>query len=507
MGLAGPAPVIMVQGTASHVGKSTLVTALCRIFRQDGWRVAPFKAQNMALNSFVAVEGGEIGRAQALQAEAAGVPASVHMNPVLLKPEGSSQSQVVVLGRPIGSMSASAYHSRKLDLWPTVAQSLDRLRETYDLVIAEGAGSPAEINLRDGDLANMRVGLYSGAAVMLVGDIDRGGVFASLLGTLDLIDSSERALVVGMAINKFRGDLSLLEPGLRMLERRSGLPVLGVVPYLRRLDLPEEDSLGLPSGRAAPRGDMIDIAVVRLPRIANFDDFAPLEMVPGLAVRWVASGADLGRPDLIILPGTKTTVGDLAWMRANGLARQIVALVGTGTPILGICGGYQMLGATIRDPDGVESPEPEVAGLGLLPVVTSFAREKRTSRIQASITSGPLAGSSSVTVNGYQIYMGRVEAQVPLPPLLAISERDGKPAEESDGVASQNGLVLGTSCHGLFGNVAVSAALSGWLHARRGLTVPGPAAPFDWERQLDELAGAVRASLDVDRLKSACGLR
>src|SRR5688572_30150538 len=302
------APVLMVQGTASHTGKSTLVTALCRILHQDGYRVAPFKAQNMALNSFVAAEGGEIGRAQALQAEAAGLDPSIDMNPILLKPEADARSQVIVSGRSIGSMAAGEYQRRKLELWPTVTAALDRLRERYDIVVAEGAGSPAEINLQHSDLANMRIARHAQAPVLLVGDIDRGGVFASLLGTLELLEPGDRALVHGFAINKFRGDPAILAPGLDFLVERTGVPMLGVVPYLHDLDLPEEDSLGLeqPRDRPSPdrqgQGAAVDIAVIRLPRIANFDEFAPLAAEPDVHLRYVERAQDLGEPDLAIIP-------------------------------------------------------------------------------------------------------------------------------------------------------------------------------------------------------------
>ncbi len=504
-----PAPVLMVQGTASHVGKSTLVTALCRVFRQDGWRVAPFKAQNMALNSFVAVEGGEIGRAQAVQAEAAGVPASVHMNPILLKPEGEAQSQVVVRGRSTGSLSAGDYHRRKMDLWPIVAESLDGLCDVYDLVIAEGAGSPAEINLRDHDIANMRVALHARAPVLLVGDIERGGVFAALLGTLELLPDRERSLVLGLAINKFRGDPAILEPGLRYLEERTGLPIVGVVPYLFDLSLPEEDSLALDGLRPTASSGVIDVAIIRLPRIANFDDFEPLAAEPSLRVRYVDRPTALGSPDLVLLPGTKTTVADLTWLRSSGLAAKIARLVSLETPLVGICGGYQMLGRAIRDPLGVESASPEVPGLDLLPIETIFVSEKRTSRVRGVIVSGtgPFAGATGSSVSAYEIHMGVSHGIASdASPLLALSDRDGSPVDDRDGTVSSDGLVVGTFCHGLFGNTAVRHALVAWLHRRRGETAPAASAAPDREAQYDALAAAVRASLDVDRLKSACGL-
>ena len=502
------APVLMVQGTASHVGKTTLVTALCRIFRQDGLRVAPFKAQNMALNSYVAVEGGEIGRAQAVQAEAAGVEPSIDMNPILLKPEGDARSQVVVDGRSTGSLTAAEYQRTKLRLWPNVVDALARLRSRFDLVVAEGAGSPAEINLRHADLANMRLATHARAPVLLVGDIDRGGVFAALLGTLQLLPPEERALVRGLAINKFRGDRAILEPGLATLAERTGVPVLGVVPHLPNLDLPEEDSLALDGrGRAGPAGDF-DVAVVRLPRIANFDDFAPLAAEPTVGLRYVDRAPHLGRPDLVILPGTKTTVADLAWLRRTGLAESVRSLAGSGTPVIGICGGFQMLGRRILDAHGSESAESETVALGLLPIETAFATTKRTCRVRGRVLAahGPLGAAAGAEIHGYEIHMGRTADRGRLDPLLAIAERSGRAADDCDGLVSSDGLVLGTYLHGLFDNHAVRAALLGWLRDRRGDGRPPSLAPVDRQRQYDALADAVRRSLDVARLNVACGL-
>jgi len=517
------APVLMVQGTASHAGKSTLVTAICRILRQDGYRVAPFKSQNMALNSFVAAEGGEIGRSQALQAEAAGLDPSIDMNPILLKPEADAHSQVIIAGRSIGSMPARVYQQRKLEFWPVVTAALDRLRSQYDIIVAEGAGSPAEINLAATDLANMRVARHADAAVLLVGDIDRGGVFASILGTLELLEPSDRALVRGFAINKFRGDPGILAPGLDFLVGRTGVPVLGVVPYLKNLDLPEEDSLSLddePKQRERP-DEHLDIAVIRLPHIANFDEFAPLAAEPEVRLRYVEQNADLGTPDLLILPGTKTTVSDLAWLRATGLAERIAGLADARLPIIGICGGYQMLGRQIRDPHGVESAEPVVAGLGLLPVSTTFAATKRTVRVQGQIlaTVGALAGAAGRELIAYEIHMGRTEADAGLSSLVQITDRSGEGVSERDGAISADGLLMGTYLHGLFENDAARHALIDGLLARRRAGAPtqagSTATPVpavrrnlaaDRAYQLDRLADTVRGSLDLRPLLAACGL-
>jgi adenosylcobyric acid synthase len=513
------APVLMVQGTASHAGKSTLVTALCRILRQDGLRVAPFKAQNMALNSFVAAEGGEIGRAQALQAEAAGLDPSIDMNPILLKPEADTRSQVVVSGRSIGSMAAGEYQRRKLDLWPVVTAALDRLRGEYDVVVAEGAGSPAEINLQHADLANMRVARHANAAVLLVGDIDRGGVFASLLGTLELLEPGDRALVRGFAINKFRGDPEILAPGLDFLVQRTGVPMIGVVPYLKDLDLPDEDSLGLDTPQA-PDGiePTIDVAVIRLPRIANFDEFGPLAAETSVRLRYVERADDLGRPDLVILPGTKTTIADLDWLRASGLADRLVTLAEGGVPLLGVCGGYQMLGRRIADLHGSESDRREVDGLGLLPVETTFATTKRTVRVCGEMlaSSGPLARARGSRIAAYEIHMGRTIDYGGAHPLAAIQERSGRAVAELDGTVSDDGCVTGTYLHGLFENDAVRHALIDELWSRRRddaqASIGGPTPvrrtlAIDRQRQLDRLADTVRSSLDLRPLLAACGLR
>ena len=356
----------MVQGTSSHAGKSVLAAALCRIFAQDGLEVAPFKAQNMSLNSYATPDGGEIGRSQAVQAAAAMTAPRVEMNPVLLKPEGESRSQVVVMGRPQAVASAWEYHDLKPAIWETVTSALGRLRADYDVVVIEGAGSPAEINLKQHDIVNMRVALHAGAPVLLVGDIDRGGVFAQLVGTMELLEPEERALVAGHVINKFRGDPSLLTSGLDFLEDRTGVPVAGVIPHFADIHIPEEDSLGLGPDMEGDAEPVVDVAVMRLPHIANFDDFDPLRREPAVRVRYVGHADELGSPDLVVIPGSKTTVADLDWLRERGLAERVVALRGGGTPVIGICAGYQMLGERLLDPDGVESPRAETPGLGLL---------------------------------------------------------------------------------------------------------------------------------------------
>lgn len=496
------AKVLMVQGTSSSVGKSLVVAGLCRLLRQEGYRVAPFKAQNMALNAAVTNEGLEIGRAQAVQAEAAGIEASVDMNPLLLKPEGDSRCQVVLLGRPLESLPAHDYYQRREQFWATICAALERLRSRYDVVVIEGAGSPAEINLREGDLVNMRLALHARSPVLLVGDIDKGGVFASLVGTLALLEPEERALVRAFVINKFRGDLSLLEPGLRLLEQRTGVPVLGVIPYLRNLLISQEDSAGLEA--ASPGSGLLDVAVVRLPRIANFDDFDLLGAEPAVGLRYVDDPMKLGRPDLVILPGSKGTVADLQYLRESGLARALVALARSGTPVLGICGGYQMMGERILDPQEIESPVPETVGLGLLPTTTTFAPTKRTVRVSArvSATSGPFALAAGEEIAAYEIHMGST-AHSGEPAFQLLENGRALP----DGCVTRDGLATGSYLHGLFENEILRRALVKWLAERRGLPAP-PTEGVVASRQAeyDRLAESLRRHLDLPALFGIVGL-
>ena len=494
----------MVQGTASSAGKSLLVTALCRIFAQDGVRVAPFKAQNMALNSFVTPEGHEIGRSQAVQAEAAGIQPHVDMNPVLLKPEGDARSQVVVMGRPWQTLPATSYYERKQILWQQVTSALTRLRVRYQLVVIEGAGSPAEINLRQTDIVNMAVALHADVPVLLVGDIDRGGVFASIVGTLVLLESEERRLIKGLVINKFRGDVHLLQPGLDMLEERTGVPVLGVIPCLHQLHIAEEDSVALEGAPStAGLAGTLDIAVIRLPRISNFDDYDALALEPGVQLRYVGTARELGRPAAVILPGTKHTLSDLGWLRSQGLHRRITDLAWQGTAVVGICGGYQMLGRTITDPLGVESPAGEqLPGMGLLPLATKFAPAKTTHQAQAVALSGPgfLSGAAGTPVSGYEIHMGHSERVGDgARPLFKLSHR-----EALDGAVGAAGRVWGTYLHGVFDNTAFRRA---WLQSL-GWSPPDQEVDLAAIRQAeyDRLAAAVRSSLDMSRLRQIVGL-
>ena len=505
-----PGRVLMVQGTASHVGKSVLAAALCRIFRQDGLRVAPFKAQNMSNNSYVTPDGGEIGRAQAVQAAAAGVEARVEMNPVLLKPEADHIAQVVRLGRPMVSAQARDYFALKAELWAAVHTSLDALRQDYDVVVIEGAGSPAEINLKATEIVNMRVAQYANAPVLLCGDIDRGGVFAALVGTMELLEPAERETVKGFIINKFRGDPSLLADGLTMLEQRTGVPVLGVVHHFRDIHIPEEDSvaLDLPARAAGPA--VLDIAVIQLPHISNFDDFDPLAREPGVGLRYVTAAADLGRPDLIILPGSKTTIPDLIWLDRQGLTEAIIERHRAGTAIIGICGGYQMLGTNLYDPEGIESTCPEREGLGLLPLTTVFAGRKETHRIQGEVaaTAGLLAGAAGAAIQGYEIHMGRTAGQGVAVP-FRINDRSDisvTAATAGDGAMDGGGQVLGTYIHGLFHNGNLRRAILTELARRKGATLPPAAAETAMDAEFDKLADWVRASLQMDAIYRITGL-
>jgi adenosylcobyric acid synthase len=497
----------MVQGTTSHAGKSVLVTALCRIFAREGYAVAPFKSQNMSLNSYVTIEGGEIGRAQAVQAEAAMAIAHVDMNPILLKPEGERKSQVVVLGKPTAALEPRAYYRERLKLWPIVTQALDRLRREYDIVVIEGAGSPAEINLRDHEIVNMRVARYADAPVVLAGDIDRGGVFASLYGTVELLTTEERALVKAMVVNKMRGDHSLLDPGIAELRRRTGIPIAGVLPYFTDIHIPEEDSLGLDPLASGGPASAVDIVVMRLPHLANFDDFDPLRREPGVRLRYVDALAGLGNPDLIIIPGSKTTIADLQWLRAQGLTQAIIARRATGTPVIGICGGFQMLGRRLRDPHRVESILPEAEGLGLLPQTTIFEPSKTTHQVTAAIAArrGVLSLCGEGRITGYEIHMGRSEGDEGDAPFLFIS-RSGKTVSLREGLIDAEGLTLGTYMHGLFHNENVRRGIVQWLAQRKGVTLPAHTGDFDQDKDYDRLADFVERHLDMPLIRRIAGL-
>lgn len=477
---------IMVQGTMSSVGKSLLCAALCRIFKQDGLRVAPFKSQNMALNSYVTRDGLEMGRAQVMQAEAAGLEADVRMNPILLKPSSDTGSQVIVGGEVRGQMSATQYLSYKKSLIPEILAAYHSLASEYDLIVIEGAGSPAEINLKTDDIVNMGFAKLVDAPVLLAGDIDRGGVFAQLYGTVALLEEEERQRIGGLIINKFRGDPALLRPGLAMLEEKTALPVLGVIPYFKQLTLDDEDSLA-PCLSQTKQHKAVDLAVIRLPRLSNFTDFAPLETHPALGVRYVETLSQLGSPDLILLPGTKNTMDDLLWLRQNGLESAIQAFAFGGTPILGICGGYQMLGRSLRDPESVEGGLPDLRGMGLLPCDTIFVQDKTRSRIKATVLAECGCGA---TLDAYEIHMG--QTKVYGKPFCLLE--DGRP----NGCAQ--GTVFGTYLHGLFDSGELVEKLANWLCQRKQIPLSQSKPQHHLlykELQYETLAAGVREALDM----------
>jgi adenosylcobyric acid synthase len=486
---------IMIQGTASNAGKSLICAGLCRIFKQDGLRVAPFKSQNMALNSAITADGLEMGRAQVVQAQAAGVKPTADMNPILLKPTGDAGSQVIVSGVPRGTMSAADYYKYKKCLKADVMAAFERLSSEYDVIVMEGAGSPAEINLREDDFVNMGLALMTNSPVLLCGDIDRGGVFASLYGTVKLLEPEEQALIKGLIINKFRGDVEILRPGLEPLERMTGKPVLGVVPMLD-VDIDDEDSLSSRLTRGGRVG-LIDIAVVRLPRLSNFTDFNPLERFEQVSLRYVTSPRELGEPDLVILPGTKNTMDDLRWLRESGMEAKILSYASRGGAVLGICGGYQMLGEEVSDPDGVEGGGT-LRGLGLLPSKTVFFGEKTRTQVTGTIdhAEGVFAKMQGVGFTGYEIHMGETSSNSE----NILTMRDQNGAVKRDGLASGN--VMGCYVHGLFDRGECASALLSCLMARRGLT--SELAAVDWEEyasaQYDKLADGLRKALDMDRI-------
>jgi adenosylcobyric acid synthase len=493
------AKVIMVQGTASSVGKSVICAALCRIFKQDGYNVAPFKAQNMALNSFVTAEGGEIGRAQAVQAEAAGIPPTVDMNPVLLKPTANAGCQVVVLGKVAKNISANDYTHYAKELLPTVTEALERLRATNDIVVIEGAGSPAEINLKEHEIVNMRLAKAAGAPVLLVGDIDKGGVFASLVGTLELFDEDERRYVKGMIINKFRGEVALLKPATDFLEKRTGLPVLGVLPWFRDIRIAQEDSVYLDERKSTQDADGPVIAVIRLPHIANYDDFDPLEQ-EGCRVDYVNARFMLGNPHLIILPGTKSTAADLDYLRYSGLANDILAKAHAGTPVAGICGGYQMLGKKIYDPQRVESDKTEVEGLGLLDIETEFLPEKSTTQVRGEVSgdAGLLAGLKGTEITGYEIHMGRTRGGEKN--ACRISGTPQGETDYPDGSIDAKGKIMGTYLHGLFYNDDFRQGFLNNLRRMSGLPDNRVGAGTSRDGEYDKLAELVRRNMDIDKV-------
>jgi adenosylcobyric acid synthase len=494
----------MILGSGSDVGKSIMVAGLCRIFRQEGIRVAPFKAQNMALNSFITPEGGEMGRAQVVQAQAAGLVPHVDMNPVLLKPSSEVGSQVIVQGRVYGNFSARDYYRLKPKLVRRVMESYRRLARDYDLIVLEGAGSAVELNLKKNDLVNFAMAKKAVAAVLLVADIDRGGVFAATIGAFHLLTPGERRMLRGFIINKFRGDPALFEEGVKIIACRTKRPILGVVPYAGDLVLPEEDSVALARKRLT--GDRegeggLNIGVLRLPHISNYTDFDPLEQAPGVNLRYLDHRDNLDGLDLLILPGTKNTISDLLYLKETGLFHRIQAYVRAGGRVVGICGGYQILGQEVRDPLGVEGDPRTESGLGLLPVVTTMSGAKTTTQVEARSPDRPACGALSA----YEIHMGVTEAQGEGQPAFAIVSRNGRPLKVADGWVSPDRRVWGTYLHGLFDNDGFRRV---FLEEMRRT---GPDDPTDataastsyqsfQEAQLDRLADLLRRHLDLEQI-------
>ena len=501
---------VMFQGTSSHVGKSILTTAFCRILTQDGYNTAPFKAQNMALNSYVTRSGGEMGRSTVAQAEAAGVEPIVQMNPVLLKPTGNSCSQVILLGKSVGNYSASDYQNKySQQAWDSVKKSLDYMETHYDILVIEGAGSPAEVNLKKNDIVNMRIAKECQSPVFLIADIDRGGALASIVGTLELLDEEERKLVKGLVINKFRGDITLLEPALTFLEERTGIPVLGVIPYLDQLGIDDEDSVSL---QDMPKDSVmrdIHIAVIQTPKISNFTDFDAFTHEPDVNVRFVQQGDLIGNPDVIILPGSKNTTEDLLYLRHHGYADEIKELADRGTPVIGICGGYQMLGEKVCDPLHVESDKDEVTGLGLLPYITTMQGEKNTYQVEFNCENLPFLDMnfSAENLKGYEIHMGETVLTGTAQSLFNIVRRSNAPVDLQDGFINDKHHVFGTYCHGVFDNDHLRRSVINALRKRKGLH------PLDVkfkyreykEAEFDRLAAIVRKHFDMKKFYEILG--
>ncbi|MCC5639321.1 cobyric acid synthase CobQ [Nostoc sp. CHAB 5844] len=488
---------IMVVGTTSHAGKSLLTTAICRLLSRRGWRVAPFKGQNMALNAYVTANGGEIGYAQAVQAWASGVVPWVEMNPILLKPQGDMTSQVIVKGRPVGRVKAADYYEQFFDLgWRAIEESLQHLSTEFDMLVCEGAGSPAEINLKHRDLTNMRIAKHLNAPTILVVDIDRGGAFAHVVGTLELLDPDERDLIKGIVINKFRGQRSLLDSGIQWLEERTKKPVIGVLPYFQEL-FPAEDSLDLLDRKSHKTQADLNIVVIRLPRIANFTDFDPLESEPTVSVRYLSPKQDLGHPDAVIIPGTKTTIADLILLQKSGMAEAIQNYAASGGTVLGICGGYQMLGQIVADPEGIEGQAGRFQGLNLLPIRTVITGQKIARQRQVS-SNYPQMG---LPVNGFEIHQGRSRIEQP-PDSQAFQPLFD---DVNLGLVDSCQSVWGSYLHGLFDNGPWRRAWLNRLRQQRGLkSLPTGVANYREQREqiLDSLATEVERHLDLSAFLS-----
>ncbi len=493
---------IMIQGTASSVGKSILVTALCRIFKQDGYSVCPYKSQNMSLNSYITLDGKEMGRAQVLQAYAAGLEPEVYMNPILLKPTTDKNCQIIFNGEVYGYSNAKEYHNLKVKFKDDLKSAFEKLENQFDIIVMEGAGSPAEINLRDNDIVNMGMAELIDAPVLLVGDIDKGGVFASLLGTIMLLSDSEKDRVKGTIINKFRGDISLLKPGVDSLEELTHRDCLGVVPYFK-LDLEDEDGAVDLNKNIT---DKIDIAIIRLPHISNFTDFDALSIEPDVSVRYVETVAEFKTPDLVIIPGTKNTLGDLEYLKKSGLYNKIREYEVNGK-IIGICGGYQMLGKVLEDPYGVETTLESMEGLDILPIKTVFEEKKITTRVNGIIAKDLINNDTPLSIYGYEIHMGKTTLLDDGKSLININKSNNEEANHLDGVVNNKGNVMGTYIHGIFDGVEFRQHIINGLRRDKGIEEK-VSMPYEHlrEKELDKLADLVRASIDMNKIYKIMGL-
>ncbi|MBN2898048.1 MAG: cobyric acid synthase [Clostridia bacterium] len=503
---------IMVLGTGSSVGKSIITTGLCRVLNQDGYEVAPFKSQNMALNSFITEQGDEMGRAQVVQAEAAGKKAHVNMNPILLKPSTDKKSQVILKGKVFKNMSAVEYHEYKSELKDMVKSVYDDLASENDVIVLEGAGSPAEINLRENDLVNMGMAELSDSPVVIVGDIDRGGVFASLYGTIMLLTEEERKRVKGVIINKFRGDVEILKPGIKMLEDLIHLPVLGVVPYTH-LQIEDEDSLAERFYNRTQSEGQIKIEVLYLPHVSNFTDFNVFETQPDVQLRYVMRGESIGDPDILIIPGSKNTIEDLIYLRNSGLEEQIIRLSKKNKYIVGICGGYQILGESLEDPYHTESAIPSTNGLGLLATTTVFEQEKTTTQIEGVLEAeipGRLAELSASTIKGYEIHMGQTKLKEGAKPFLTICKKLNETVAISDGAINLAGNVFGTYIHGIFDDIQFTRNFLNIIRREKGLDdVESQVKDFEAfkDNEYNKLAEVLKASLDMDKIYEIIGVK
>lgn len=495
----------MLQGTASSVGKSLLTAALCRIFQQEGHKVVPFKSQNMALNSFITEEGLEMGRAQVFQAEAAKVKPSASMNPILLKPTGDSFAQVIIKGKVYKNMTAVEYHEFKPQLREMIGEIYEDLIVSNDIVVIEGAGSPAEINLRDKDIVNMGMAEIAESPVLLIGDIDRGGVFASLYGTIMLLTEEERKRVKGIIINKFRGDKSILEPGLKMLEDLTGVPVVGVIPY-GSFNIEDEDSVTDRFKKSINAEGKVTVEVIHLPHISNFTDFHVFETIPDVHIRYISDGDTVGNPDIIIIPGSKNTISDLKYVRESGLEKEVLRAHQQGSLVFGICGGYQILGKKILDPNGVESNIPEMKGLGLLDVETSFEGEKVTTQVEGEILfedQNLLKNCVNTRIKGYEIHMGRTKLGEDVKPFIEINKKLGKEVKYFDGAVNREGRVFGTYIHGIFDEISFTEKIIANIMKEKGLS-PSSSQQISLEeykdREYDKLAKLVKENIDMKKV-------